>query len=616
MKSYFIPMILFLSSIIVSGQQLKLAQASPFTAVRWELEQPIVQFENEWYHFEKLDGFSKKEILDICKSKFGRKWQDRFSEDLVEVLQHLGYTPNVQVRLELSKDGVVKTYTGTFTETNREKTLQFNHIREEAEAKRVIPQEISIAAALEDIRQFEELLKTTSSYAQLSSFDFATALKKVAARHTETSKDIHVNTLTHELSMIMSQLGDRHSSIKNEAFKTEESTTYTLRLPFGVTTLDGKIIGVQKSARERTHSYYHTIYPYLKSIDGIAIETLINRYNYKDSKAPIQTKLSRGSQAIQNYGALLFKNNIPCPENVEVVFTNGTTEITEIVPLTIDRKGYISKVAKTQYDTGVKIKNGNFEDLHQVLAHTIGYISIPQMFHYEEIEGLEVYIENIFKEFKDTKSLIIDIRNNPGGSRELLQTFAKYIVQPEQSPWIANVAYLRTDAKLNGDVASMSNRYLYSYDSEKLTNVDRNAIDVFDRYFKLQKTIDTSAFSTPYYMILHNGEEIYTKPVYILVNENSFSAATVFTSAFKGLPNVKIVGETTDGSSGNAKITHLQHSNIRVKISTMLSFQRNGKTLDGNGTLPDIRISPNETQVLEGYDHQLNTLIAQINKNK
>ncbi|RFN60293.1 S41 family peptidase [Marixanthomonas ophiurae] len=126
---------------------------------------------------------------------------------------------------------------------------------------------------------------------------------------------------------------------------------------------------------------------------------------------------------------------------------------------------------------------------------------------------------------------------------------------------------------------------LYSYNSEKLTDNDKNAINQFNSNFELQKRFDTSKFSAPLYMVLHNGKNLYTQPIYILVNENSFSAATVFTSAFKGLPNVKIVGKTTDGSSGNSRKFHLKNSNIRDKVSTMLSFQRNGKTLDGNGTI-------------------------------
>lgn len=48
----------------------------------------------------------------------------------------------------------------------------------------------------------------------------------------------------------------------------------------------------------------------------------------------------------------------------------------------------------------------------------------------------------------------------------------------------------------------------------------------------------------------------------------------------------------------------------------MLSFQRNGKTLDGNGTIPDIVIPADEKQVLNGYDSQLNKLIKIINSTK
>ena len=339
----------------------------------------------------------------------------------------------------------------------------------------------------------------------------------------------------------------------------------------------------------------------------------MDAYNYKDKKAPIQAKLSRGSSAIQKYGALLFRNNIACPDSVTVVFSNGASHKKEIVSLTLDNNGYTSKLLEGQYKNSRKVENGNFESLSKRLEQNIGYIQLPEMYHYDDVEGLEDFIENTLKNFSDTKALIIDIRNNPGGGRELLQTFAKYIIQSAQSPWVANVAYLRTDATILGDDRSMSARYLYEYTSEKLTDTDRNAIDQFNTNFELQKTFDTSKFSAPFYMVLHNGKQSYTQPVYILVNEKSFSAATVFTSAFKSLPNVKIVGETTDGSSGNSRVLHLKHSNIRVKVSTMLSFQRNGKTLDGHGTEPDIMIPADEEQVLEGIDNQLRTLIELIN---
>lgn len=47
--------VLWFSSLLAFSQKLRLEKASPFTAVKWENDQPVVQFENEWYHFEKLD---------------------------------------------------------------------------------------------------------------------------------------------------------------------------------------------------------------------------------------------------------------------------------------------------------------------------------------------------------------------------------------------------------------------------------------------------------------------------------------------------------------------------------------------------------------------------------
>ena len=613
MKTNFIIIVLCFSSLMVFSQKLELEKASPFTAVRWEKEQPVVQFENEWYHFEKLDHFSKKEILDFCKKQFGHKWQRRFSEDLVEVLQGLGYQPNIHVTLQLSKDGILKTHTGTFTFENRQQTLQYNRTVEASISTNTLSRKLTIAEAITDIKQFEEVLKSRSSYAQLSTFDYESAIKEVSSAIKNTKEDVDSNNLTNELGKIMSEIGDRHSSVKNEAFHKNTHNTYPLRLPFGVATLNGKMIAIKQLLHDDNYSYYDKAYPYIKSIDGVAIETLIDSYNYKDKKAPIPAKLSRGSNAVQKYGELLFKNNIPCPDSITVVFSDGISDKKEIVPLTTAKKGYVSKVLQTHYKNGREVKNGNFEGLSKRVAQHIGYINLPEMYHYDEVEGLEIFIENTLKTFSDTKALIIDIRNNPGGGRELLQTFAGYIVQPKQSPWVANVAYLRTDATILRDEKSMNARYLYGYISEKFTDTDRNAIDQFNANFELQKTFDTSKFSAPFYMVLHNGKQSYTQPVYILVNEKSFSAATVFTSAFKGLPNVKIVGTTTDGSSGNSRVLHLKHSNIRVKVSTMLSFQRNGKTLDGHGTEPDIMIPADEEQVLEGIDNQLRTLIELIN---
>lgn len=106
----------------------------------------------------------------------------------------------------------------------------------------------------------------------------------------------------------------------------------------------------------------------------------------------------------------------------------------------------------------------------------------------------------------------------------------------------------------------------------------------------------------------------YSKPIYILMNERCFSAASVFASALKGLPNITLAGINTDGSSGRSQYYSLENSEIKIKLSSMISFQRNGKTLDTNGTEPDIILSKDFEQVLENRDTQLTELLLTINK--
>ncbi len=596
----------------VFGQQLQLEKASPFTAVKWKNDEAIVKFKGEWYQFEGLAHLSKKELIGFCKQTYGDKWKKRFSEDLITILKELQYIPNQEVQISLSKNGITNTYKGTFTFENRQACLAFNRRKTKKKQKNKLSRKLSKKQALEDIQQFKEIITTRSSYIELSTFDYKTALQNLSKTIVKQNKEITVDELTHKLARIMSEIGDRHASVKNKSFKRDEHKIYGLQLPFGISVFDGKLIALKREAN--AYSYYNKNYPYLKSINGIPINTFMDNYNYKHQKAPKAAKLARGAMAIQNYGALLFKNNKLPQKEIEVVFTNGKEDKKETVALTYDKKGYSSSLAIADYKKIKSLRQSKqFKELTQVLDGNIGYINIPMMFHYDEVEGLERFIENTMKTFLTTKALIIDLRNNPGGGREILQTFTKYLIPPEQSPWVANVAYLRTDKTIAGDESSMSARYLYSYKSSELTDNDRKAITRFNEHFNTEKQFDTSKFSHPFYMVLHSGKKSYTQPVYILINEESFSAATVFTSAFKRLPNVKIVGITTDGSSGNSKKLYLRNSNIRVKVSTMLSFQRNGKTLDGNGTIPDIHLPVPIEQIFTGKDLQLQTLVKLIN---
>lgn len=473
---------------------------------------------------------------------------------------------------------------------------------------------ITIAEAIEDLNEFENILDNKSSYSRLTDFEYKKAIKKLKEKLSSSGKQtITTITLANDMSKIMAEIRDRHASIKDREFNSKEYKNYNLRLPFGVAPYNGKFLALKNTPYTYTYKYLLADYPYIKSINCKSLDTLVNQY--KDKKAPIASKRAWGTAAIQNFASFQFYNNEKPSNSVRVTFTNGKNDIEKSFQLIKENIGFTAKSQIDNFYAGRFMRNKEFGQLIKIIDQNIGYINIPRMLHYKRTPELETFIKNALNDFSTTtKALIIDVRDNPGGGREILQTFAGFIVPKKASPWVANVAYLRNDEGLNVDEPSMSGRYLYAYNSEQLSDKDRKAIDTFHTTFKTEKEFDTSKFSHPFYMVLRSGKTTYTKPVYILANEKSFSAATVFTSAFKGLPNVKTVGVTTDGSSGNSKSFYLKNSNIRVKVSTMLSFQRNGKTLDGNGTEPDIYIPLDLEQIFTGKDTQLERLTEYINK--
>ena len=95
---------------------------SPFTEVRFQGDVVIGTYDGHDYEWLELDHLSVKEIVASAKREFGRQWQKRVAEDLVEVLWGMDHRPGDTVRLRLrdpatKKENVVSA--ATMTEQKR-----------------------------------------------------------------------------------------------------------------------------------------------------------------------------------------------------------------------------------------------------------------------------------------------------------------------------------------------------------------------------------------------------------------------------------------------------------------------------------------------------------------
>jgi carboxyl-terminal processing protease len=133
------------------------------------------------------------------------------------------------------------------------------------------------------------------------------------------------------------------------------------------------------------------------------------------------------------------------------------------------------------------------------LTDSIGYFHIQ---YFEGVEQSAKVIDNIIFEFKDTKGIVVDVRENFGGEDEV--------------------------GKLIADRFADQKR-LYMLKSYKNGN---SHID----FARPQK-----------WYVEPEGRIQYTRPVILLINRFSISEAEVFTLAMRVLPHVTIIGDATSG---------------------------------------------------------------------
>lgn len=116
-------------------------------------------------------------------------------------------------------------------------------------------------------------------------------------------------------------------------------------------------------------------------------------------------------------------------------------------------------------------------------------------------------LDYIFYTFRDCDALIIDVRDNGGGYMQNVGTLvSRFITERITGGYICH----KTGPRHN----DFSKPFAYYYDP------------------------------------VGGGREIWTKPVAVLTNRSTFSAANDFVSVMKYLPQVSLVGATTGGGSG------------------------------------------------------------------
>ncbi|MDB5205654.1 MAG: hypothetical protein JWR72_729 [Flavisolibacter sp.] len=204
----------------------------------------------------------------------------------------------------------------------------------------------------------------------------------------------------------------------------------------------------------------------------------------------------------------------------------------------------------------------------EVLPGNIGYLPFDGFI--EEIEGAKPTIKAALKFLANTKALIIDLRQNGGGSPEMVSHMESYFFN-EKTPM--------------NHMINRSNQ-------------------------------DTSF----YYADPAKSDSLHlSMPVYILTSKHTFSAAEDFSYGMQIIKRAIVVGEITGGGAHPQMPFSLSQGFV-VSIPFARSFNPITKTdWEGTGVIPDVKTSANEALIKAQelvFRSQLLSTTDQKEKNK
>lgn len=560
---------------VLGGSSQDHPKVSPFSGVRWVDGEADVQVGGEWYRLVSINGTPAKDILDFCKTTWAKDWQKRFGEDLVEVLSRMELKPRGTVDLEVK-------------ELESGKVRELKGVRMTRQNREALRNPLTAEGIGEDLEQLRAHLEDRYSYLTLRPWDWGKELDAMKAR---LSKNPSRQALALDLMRFLSRFGDGHSSLDEDPFPPGFA-------PYLLGDAGGRLVAFHPHRR----GFLDPKHPFVKSIDGLPVG------KWLDAASRL---VPAGSSAfVRNHSVRMLRN---------VTFLRRELGLKADAPLIVeleseDGKDALSKELKVQ---GMWPTYGMWpRERERDLGPDVGYLRIEDMF--EEQKHLKELARRM-EEFRNTKGLIIDVRGNGGGTRDVLRTLFPYFMKPGDGLHIANVAVFRRPAEVTADRPDgyLKDRELHPVTSDVWTAEDRAAIETFARTFKPEWVPPPDRFTAWHYFALKPGAAPFTydKPVVILMDSQCFSATDIFLGAFKGWRNVTLMGASSGGGSGRVRQLNLKNSRIALKLSTIASFRRDGSLYDGRGVPPDVELAPKATDFLhEKGDSVLEAAVERLKK--
>lgn len=252
---------------------------------------------------------------------------------------------------------------------------------------------------------------------------------------------------------------------------------------------------------------------------------------------------------------------------VSKIFSSGFLFPSEF-KLTLDNKSEID-INDAAKDKSPKKPS---DAIWKTLDNNIGYLSIPSFSAAKKNETIIEYIKN---NADSIQSLIIDVRDNGGGSTPLT-LIQSLILKPAYG---FKFGYAQTSGLANFKKEGFAKPPLVIFDKSPVLPADN----------------------------------IFTKPIYLLINSGCASACEDFVSYMKGQPNVTTIGSVTYGSTGQPQVLKLA-KDFTLIVGAKREYFSDGSKFEGVGISPDIEAVKTIQDLRRSNDPALKKAIALAGK--
>lgn len=206
----------------------------------------------------------------------------------------------------------------------------------------------------------------------------------------------------------------------------------------------------------------------------------------------------------------------------------------------------------------------------------IGVIAFSKCFAPDEKEDMNHFRKLVQNVMQETHAIIIDMRDNGGGSPLIMSMICDEIMGPIGIPRTKRI-WSRTTSQAQG---------LYKY-----STLSRDHID---------KTIDPSMVAdNTKFKLPTDYKPVYDRPIYILQNNKTASSAEHLQAQLRCHPQMQIVGSKSSGCMQytNYQTLKLEHSGILIQLAGVYTEFFGIKHFETNGFEPDIKC-PDEADAL------------------